>query len=205
MKSILSTLMVTGLILAIAPHVQAQGQQRPEGAQPPELAELEAKISKSLKSDRRNDASAQYVRAIWDDYKQEYIANEKSMNFEGRSTTASDVESYDDYVGKYKLPGTPDERVEFEIEKLPSGRYVVHVEGHTIPAVALNKSIYFTTGDVVVDSTLPPLAGKGYATLEMLLVRRIQGQFYVADELTLLITPVGQEPPGRAKREKIGP
>lgn len=59
----------------------------------------------------------------------------------------------------------------------------MQLEGHTIPAVQRNKTVVFTTGDVVY-SSMPTLADKPYCTLEMYMVIQTGGKFFFGSPST---------------------
>jgi len=82
------------------------------------------------------------------------------------------ITSYEEYVGNYRVGGKPIEIVQDEAR-----RFFVKLEGHTIPGVAVNNTIVFTTGDVV-EARLPSLNLKEYASLEYFMIVREDGKFY---------------------------
>jgi len=127
------------------------------------FAELDGKISKSLSRDK------------WDDYKKSHLNPEDDKGGHSISGKMSSAENYDEYIGKFARGEVESEFI--EITKSKEGRYFVGLEGHTIPAVANNKCIFFTTGDVVY-SALPRLGNKPYCDLEMGMVILVKDTYY---------------------------
>jgi hypothetical protein len=193
------SLLATAFLLA-APSIATAQENVPD-----ELKELESKITNQLKTEDWDQESIRFIGALWDDYKQTWVANKQPMSTSASAATMPDVEAYDDYLGKYRRPGAPADVSFLEVEKLASGRYVVKLEDHVIPAIAVNKSLYFTTGDVVHDSQLPSLAEKDYAGLELILIRRINGQFVMADEGAMRGPRLDPALMERMKLEKVAP
>lgn len=142
------------------------------------LSELDAKIAKGLSSDQWSDASKAFAGALWRDYKNAY------MNAPQDDTTKSifgrmpDVQNPDEYPGTY-VRGKNGNRVFMSIGKAEDGRFFVDIERHRIPAVYRNRSIIFTTGDIVY-SRIPMFGAKPYCTLEMFMVLRVKGKTYFA-------------------------
>jgi hypothetical protein len=82
------------------------------------------------------------------------------------------ITSYDEYVGRYRYKNKP-----LEITQDEAKRFFVKLEGHTIPAVAMNNSIIITTGDVI-EARLPNLNEKKYASLEYFMIVREGDKFF---------------------------
>ena len=146
------------------------------------LAELDGKITKSLASDKWNDASKAFVRALWEDYRKAHLVPAKGKSTRSIFGKMPDVEQYEDYLGTFGR-GADSDRPYFEITKDESGGFNVKLEGHTIPAVQRNKTVVFTTGDVVY-SSMPTLSEKPYCTLEMYMVIRTEGKFFFGSPST---------------------
>lgn len=159
---------------------------------PDPFKELDAKLAKSLERDKFSQASRDFVKVIWQEYKAAFQKNERPMNWHGfgRDATMPDIKSYDEYVGKYGRAGGAGARSLIEVTKDTAGRFFVELEGHTIPAIAVNRGILFTTGDVVHDSRLPRLGPKPHATLELYSLTRHKDRY--------LFTAPGA-PPSRAR------
>ena len=138
------------------------------------LGELDAKISGSLQRRKWSESSRQVVRALWGEYKQAFVRNERPSWAESRS----DIKGYQEYLGRYARAGKSPEEVFIEVLASAQDRFMVKVEGHTIPAVAWNGGILFTTGDVVYDGGVPHLGTRPHCTLEYLCIRRVGGQHY---------------------------
>lgn len=170
MKTILVPLLVCSLFWQIAIPALAAENSDP-------VEQLDVKITKSLQSSKWNTASTEYIQAIWSDFKLAHIANEQDLSrASGIAGKLPDVESYDQYIGKYRHPGFVERRGIIEVKKSDSGRFVVKLEGHVMPAVAANRCVYFTTGDVVY-SRLPELGSKPYAELEFFMIVRLDGDY----------------------------
>ncbi|MFW6162647.1 MAG: hypothetical protein ACODAJ_07735 [Planctomycetota bacterium] len=90
----------------------------------------------------------------------------------GRKPVAPQIQSYQDYVGSYGRGGRPFLQVKTDA----AGRFLVTLGGHTLPAVATNRSILFTTGDVVHAPRLPRLGPKAHAALEFFTLTRRKGR-----------------------------
>lgn len=151
------------------------------------LKELDAKVAKALERETFSQASRDFVKALSDEYQAAWRRNEQTMDWHGSGAkaTAPQIQSYQDYVGAYGRGGRPFLQVTTDA----AGRFLVTLEGHTIPAVAVNRAILLTTGDVVRAPTLPRLGPKPHATLEFFTLTRRQGRY--------LFTAPGA-PPSRA-------
>jgi len=88
-----------------------------------------------------------------------------------------DVRDYHEYLGKYVSPKSARPSVSLEIAKTPEGCFIVKLEGHDFPAIAVNKSILFTTGDVIY-ARIPWFAKRPYARLEMYMIVRLDKKYY---------------------------
>jgi hypothetical protein len=140
------------------------------------LAELDGKITKSLASDKWDDASKAFVRALWKDYQKAHLVPAKDKSTRSIFGKMPDVKHYEDYLGAFGR-GADSDGPFLEIKKDESGGCIVKLEGHSIPAVQRNKTVVFTTGDVVY-SSMPTLSDKPYCTLEMYMVIRTGNKFF---------------------------
>jgi hypothetical protein len=147
--------------------------------EPPVLKALDEKIAKNLKRGKWSRPSAALVEELWKEYKRAWMANRRPSGGGGSPKMQADVKHYAEYVGSYFKSAEREGAVLVEVFTDPEGRFVVKIEGHEIPAVAHNKTILFTTGDVV-HSRLPALGARPHATLEYLIVTRVGGQYYLA-------------------------
>jgi hypothetical protein len=154
---------------------------------------LQGKIEKSLQSDRWNEASKVFILSIWKDFLSAHERGIPKPENDPRSSIRGQmpkIESYRDYVGKFRRPSDKADSVFVEVVQSEDGRFSVVIDGRDFPAVACNGTLLFTTGDVV-RSPLPQLGDKPYATLEMAqLVRFDDGFQFLA--------------PGQAPSEKSG-
>jgi hypothetical protein len=141
-------------------------------AEPDAVEKLDAKIQKNLERDQWHPASKTFVQALWNDFKRNYEENKQSRDGRG----GSDVKSYGEYLGKYVRADGQQDRPLFEITKTEQGRFVIKIENHETPAVASERNLVFTTGDVVY-SDLPRLSDKSYCTLEMYRLTRVKGEY----------------------------
>lgn len=144
--------------------------------------ELDAEISKSLATDKWNYASKTFVRILWEDYRKTHLNPSKETSSRSVFGKMPDVERYNDYLGAFGR-GADATRAFLEITEDGNGRFHVKLEGHTIPAVQRNKTVVFTTGDVVY-SSMPRLSDKPYCTLEMYMVIRTGGKFFFGSPST---------------------
>jgi len=142
------------------------------------LSELDAKISKGLANEKWHPASKTFVRVLWEDYRKAHISRTEDRSTRSISGKRPEVEQYGEYLGAFGR-GVDASRPVIEIVNDDAGRYYVKLEGHTIPSVTRNKTILFTTGDVV-HANIVQLADKPYCTLEMYLVIRTGGKFFLA-------------------------
>jgi len=140
------------------------------------LKELEGKVAKSLARATFSDPSRRFVMALWEEYRQAFVSNKRPQAYRGQADVRPDVASYDDYLGRYAAKGRSSKQPAVEVITDGARRLVVKLEGHTIPAVAWNKCILFTTGDVVYSRT-PALGAKPHATLEYYVLRRVKGRY----------------------------
>ena len=141
------------------------------------LDELDKKIARKLNEENWHEASKAYIRAIWNDFKAAYIENKPERRVSSIFSRMPDVRNYDEYLGKYVSPEGARSARSLEITKSPEGRFIVKLEGHDIPAVCVNGSILFTTGDVVY-SYIPEFAEKPYAQLEFFIIVRLDKKYY---------------------------
>lgn len=139
------------------------------------LTELESEITQSLSSERWDPAGKAFVRARWEDYRRAHLNPKSGDSTHSMFGKMPDVESYEDYVGAFARRAAA--RRPFVEVTRSEGKFFVKLEGHTIPAVPHNKSIFFTTGDIV-HSRLPAFGEKPYCTLEMFLIMRSDGTLY---------------------------
>lgn len=140
------------------------------------FSELDAKIQRNLANDKWNEASKTFVAALWQDYRAAHLDPSKEAT--GRVTLGKepDVQQYDDYLGTY-VRGADSAHPFLEVVKDEADGFHVKIEGHTIPAVLIGKTVVFTSGDVV-HSPLPSLAAKPYCTLEMFVIIRTEGKLF---------------------------
>ena len=145
-----------------------------ERAGPDPFKELDAKLAGSLERDKFSQASRDFVQALWGEYKTAWRKNEQKMDWRGAGGKAAPrIRSYQEYVGKYSRGARPI----LEVATDPAGRFLAKLEGHTIPAIATNRSILFTSGDVVYAPTLPRLGPKPHAVLEFFTLTRQQDRY----------------------------
>jgi hypothetical protein len=142
------------------------------------LSELDAKIAKGMSSDTWNEASKAFVGALWRDYRNAHLTVGQDKTTRDVFGKMPDVQNPDDYQGCYTR-GKNANRPFLSVSRAEGGRLFVDLEGHHIPAVYRNKSIIFTTGDLVY-SQIPMFGAKPYCTLEMFMVLRTEGKFYCA-------------------------
>ena len=182
----LKNLCVLGAVLAIigifSIHLAAEDKEAittttATQAEPPVLNELNVKIAKGLKSKEWSNESKNLIAKVWSEYKATFIRNKPKMNYSGPSSLKPDLKKYDEYLGRY-LRKKDDARVFIEVFKDAEGRFIVKLEGHEIPAVAYNRGILVTTGDIVY-SRLPRLGPRPHATLEMFVLSKVKGQYYL--------------------------
>jgi hypothetical protein len=145
----------------------------------PGLSELDAKISASLARDIWDEAAKTFVRAIWKDYRDAHQSAVEDKSTHSIAGKLPEVQKYDDYLGTFSMDSDAS-RKSLEIMSDKAGRFYVKLEGHTIPAVLRNKTVVFTTGDVV-DSCVPQLAEKRYCNLEFFVVIRTEGKLFLAN------------------------
>jgi hypothetical protein len=141
-------------------------------AEPDALEELDAKIQKNLDREQWHPASKAFVQSLWSDFKRTYEENKQSPD--GR--VRGDVKSYDEYLGKYGRGEAQQVRPMFEVIKTDQGRLVIKMGSHEAPAVASERTLVFTTGDVVY-ADFPRLSDKSYCTLEMYRLTRVNGEY----------------------------
>jgi hypothetical protein len=164
------------VFLTIAFAWSAATAAKAQEAQPKVLDELDAKINRQLAQEKWSDASRQLVKTLWQEYRDAFTKNEPNLDYHGRGDAVPDVKACDEYVGEYLAAERPSGGTFLEVATDEKGRLLVKLEGHTIPAVAWNKGVLFTTGDVVYSST-PNLGSSPHATLEYLTIVRIKGEF----------------------------
>lgn len=166
-------------IILMACVALAADEQKP-------LGELDAKIMRNLASGKWSPASVAYVKEVWADYTNAHVSAVQRSTARSVSGKMPDAKEPDIYLGTYEgIPSDvppdfsrPSPRApSLTIAKTSDGRLFVEIEGHRIPAVYSNRTILFTTGDVV-HSDLPPLDKQPYCKLEMFTVLRTGGKFY---------------------------
>lgn len=161
-----------------AADTTADAPKRPPASakEPAPLGSLSRKIAKNLERGKWSAASKAFTAQLWQEYKQAWLRNRRGTGFSGH--WRPDIKSYDDYVAKYAMR-QPAKGPALEVFTDGNGRFIVKLEGHEIPAVAHNRSLLVTTGDVV-RSHLPAPGGKPHATLEYFLISRIKGEYYLS-------------------------
>ena len=184
----LKNLCVFGTTLAVigifSIHLVAEGKKTittttttTTQAEPPVLNEMNVKIAKGLKSKKWSNESKNLIAKVWSEYKAAFIRNKPKMDYSGPRSLRPDIKKCDEYLGRYSRK-KGDARVWMEVFKDAEGRFIVKLDRHEIPSVAYNRGILVTTGDVVY-SPLPRLGPKPHVTLEMFVLSRIKGQYYV--------------------------
>jgi hypothetical protein len=137
---------------------------------------LDTKLNKQWDSGKWSDASVGMMKAIWNGIK---AKNEKGQAAKEAAQVGSlGIPNPDDlgvYVGQFGLKNAP-QRELLEVTQA-DGKFSVKLQGHTIPAIIWNKSILFTTGDVVQSPT-PALGGKPHGALELMAISSINGKYY---------------------------
>ena len=146
------------------------------------FSELDRKITAQLDGEAWHYASKTFVRVFWEDYKKAHLDPGRDTSIQSVFGTKPEAESYDEYLGSFDH-GSDAEQAFLEVTKSRAGRFFVKLEGHSIPAVARNKCIVFTTGDVVY-SPMPPLGGKPYCAIEVYMLLLARGKFYLATPLS---------------------
>jgi len=146
------------------------------------FTELEIRITDNLKNAEWNSSSKTFVHALWEDYKKAHFdptgqAITCNATFVGGIELPDRKIKSDEYIGSYGR-GKDAQHCFIKIFKSGDGRFFVEVEGHRIPAVARSKSIIFTTGSLET-CPFPDLGSKPYCTLDLHLIFRSEGQFYL--------------------------
>lgn len=146
-----------------------------DGQQDDSTATLDAKITQKLAHEQWDDASKAFVRVLWEDYRRAHLDPSNDGSRRSVAGKMPDVTNYDDYVGSYMRDG----RLCLQIMKDEKGRFFMGPQ-MMFPAVCTNGLILWTTGDVVY-SPIPQIAKKPYCELEMGMLLRVAGEFYLAD------------------------
>ena len=176
-RFVLLLVLVLGIGIGVA--IAGADEARDLGDDGTGFDKWDAKITHAFQQkDRFSKASETYVKAIWEDYKRAHKLNRQEMSARIIYGVMPDIKSYDQYVGKYRRRDDPKGRVFIEVVKTVGGRYAVKAGEHRILAVAANKCIIFTTGDVVY-SPFPQLGSAPYATLETVILVRSRGKTYM--------------------------
>jgi hypothetical protein len=142
------------------------------------LLELQDRIAAQLADEKWNEAGKAFVRALVQDYSSAHLSSDANGVAACSLSRSPDVASLDEYVGSYSLAWGSQNR-SLRVTKSEVGRFFVDLDGRHIPAVARNRTIVFTTGDVVC-SDVATVGAKPYCTLEMFTVLRTGGRFYLA-------------------------
>jgi hypothetical protein len=171
--------------LSIAAFALGSFASAGEQAAPDPFQELDATIAKSLERDKFSQASRDFLKVLWQEYKEAFQKNERRMDWHGggEKAGAPDIKTYAEYVGRYARADREPAAPFIEVTTDAGGRFRVKLEGHTIPAVAWNRGILFTTGNIVY-SDLPDLGSKPHATMEMVVITLYEGQFVLASPQT---------------------
>lgn len=184
------------------PEIVEDGSAETQAA----LAELDAKIRKGLAKDKWNETSRTNARKLWEEYCAAYIDPLKQPVTRSTFGKIADVKEYDDYLGTYGREPRPDLPF-IKVTKDEAGRFHVELEGHTIPAVLSNKTVVFTTGDIVY-APQPSLSDKPSCTLEMMMLIRTDGQFFLGSpsappERWLLLSKITKNSNRASKEQEI--
>ncbi len=142
------------------------------------LLELRDRINAQLADEKWNEAGKAFVLALVQDYCSAHLSSDASGTAVCGTSRSPDVASLDEYIGSYSLPWGSRNR-SLQVTKSEAGRFVVDLDGRRLPAVARNRSIVFTTGEVVC-SDVATVGAKPYCTLEMLTLLRTGGRLYLA-------------------------
>lgn len=138
---------------------------------------LNKKIIRQLKRDRWNYASMTFVRVLWDDYKTAHESTQPELSATRIHGKVPDIQDYAQYVGLFKRDQEKTAKPFLKIKKSENGRFFVELARNTYPAVAVNKSIMFTTGKVT-RSSLPRFAVWPYCTLQIFTIARVDGKYF---------------------------
>jgi len=154
------------------------------------LERTEAALRRSLDNDAWSRASRAFARSTWADFRHAYLAD-RDVPVEASPAQAMpvlgwpDVRTYDEYLGRYSAWGTGQAGPFIEVLTDAAGRLRVRAGGGgkgavEFPAIRWNNSILFTTGTLQLAENAPPLAGRLHATLELILLTRIDGEYFCA-------------------------
>ena len=144
------------------------------------VTKLESKILKNLEDEQWNSFSKDFVFNMWNEYRQAHLYTRKSQVTRSISGKRPDISDYNEYLGTFtRDPNST--RIFIEITKNSQGHFFVNLEENKIPAALTNDCVIFTTGDIVY-SKKPQFGEKPYCTLEMIMVIRTNGKFYIASQ-----------------------
>jgi hypothetical protein len=141
------------------------------------FSKLNKKIIRQLKRDRWDYASRTFVRLLWDDYKRAHENTQPELSATSIHGKLPDIQEYAQYVGLFKRDQKKTTKAFCKIKKSEKGRFFVELTRNSYPAVAINKSIIFTTGKIM-QSSLPRLTAKPYCTLRIFTIARIDGKYF---------------------------
>ncbi len=154
------------------------GGSRLTGQPQEDFAELDAKISRQLAENTWNEASKTFIRALWQDYMSAHFNIIVNPLTKGTLGALPDVADPNDYLGDYRK--TENEQTPFlRIGKSDAGSFFAEFRGYRVPAVVRNRSLLFTTGNIVY-AGIPAMTGKPYGKLRLYVVLRTGGKFYLA-------------------------
>ena len=148
-----------------------------EGDTTDTFSKLNNKIIRQLKSDRWDYTTKMFVRVLWDDFKRAHENTQPELSATRIHGKLPDIQDYAQYVGVFKRDQKKTAKVFCRIRKSEKGRFFVEIAKYRYPAVAINKSIIFTTGKIV-RSSLPQLTEKPYCTLAIFTIARIDGKYF---------------------------
>lgn len=147
------------------------------------LSKLDEKIHRNLANEKWSPASKTFVGVLWEDFRNAYQHPAEETGTRSIFGKMPEIADYEDYLGAFGR-GQDSKKPFIAIVKDEGGKFQIKLEGHTVPAVQKNKTVVFTTGDVI-HSAIPTFSEKPYCTLEMYFIVRTEGQFYFGSPSTL--------------------
>jgi hypothetical protein len=139
-------------------------------------------MTKLPTTDKWNAASKSYVQAVWLDFKSCHLNPSHETRFSSIFGKIADTKDYNAYVGTYSIHypiQSKSSKQPLKIYKKGS-RFFVEMQGLKLPAIARNRCIFFTSGQVVF-SDLPRMGSGAHCRLVINMVMYSEGKYYLSE------------------------
>ncbi len=145
-----------------------------EPNEPNIFSELDKVFTKRVNDKHWGESSKELAKVMWRDFKAAHIESKQVTTPRNITDFEVDVNSYDEYIGRYTEAGSEKHKEYLEITKDEHGRFFVSGDDKKWPAVTANKLILFSNGTLTY-LPIPRFGDKYYGVLEIYAVGRSKG------------------------------